>query len=171
MILIDSNIPMYLVGTPHRHKADAQILLETRIKERRRAGPKNDDGPRDLSRNLSLPHLAAGARLRPCDCDHLGPGAARGVARDLGLRAVPTPAGPRAHTRERAFVSLTRPATRMQPEPDQSSTTPSTAHSSRAVRRGLRFTSWSFPGVGPRMHPTFLPFGPVAGKREAAAVP
>ena len=36
MILIDSNIPMHLVGTPHRHKADAQILLETCIKERRR---------------------------------------------------------------------------------------------------------------------------------------
>jgi predicted nucleic acid-binding protein len=31
MILIDSNVPMYLVGTPHPHKADAQRLLESAI--------------------------------------------------------------------------------------------------------------------------------------------
>ena len=31
MILIDSNIPMYLVGAAHPHKADAQRLLETAI--------------------------------------------------------------------------------------------------------------------------------------------
>jgi hypothetical protein len=28
MILIDSNVPMYLVGAVHRHKIDAQRLLE-----------------------------------------------------------------------------------------------------------------------------------------------
>jgi predicted nucleic acid-binding protein len=28
VILVDSNIPMYLVGAPHPHKADAQRLLE-----------------------------------------------------------------------------------------------------------------------------------------------
>ena len=28
MILVDSNIPMYLVGEPHPHKTDAQRLLE-----------------------------------------------------------------------------------------------------------------------------------------------
>ena len=28
MIFVDSNIPMYLVGAPHAHKADAQRLLE-----------------------------------------------------------------------------------------------------------------------------------------------
>lgn len=28
MIFIDSNVPMYLVGEPHPHKADAQRLLE-----------------------------------------------------------------------------------------------------------------------------------------------
>lgn len=28
MILVDSNIPMYLVGEPHAHKMDAQRLLE-----------------------------------------------------------------------------------------------------------------------------------------------
>jgi predicted nucleic acid-binding protein len=36
MILIDSNIPMYLVGAPHPHKSDAQQLLERLISERRR---------------------------------------------------------------------------------------------------------------------------------------
>lgn len=28
MIFVDSNIPMYLVGAPHPHKTEAQILLE-----------------------------------------------------------------------------------------------------------------------------------------------
>ena len=28
MILLDSNVPMYLVGAPHPHKTEAQILLE-----------------------------------------------------------------------------------------------------------------------------------------------
>ena len=28
MIFIDSNVPMYLVGAPHPHKADAQRMLE-----------------------------------------------------------------------------------------------------------------------------------------------
>jgi predicted nucleic acid-binding protein len=28
LIFVDSNIPMYLVGSPHPHKADAQRLLE-----------------------------------------------------------------------------------------------------------------------------------------------
>ena len=36
MILIDSNIPMYLVGAAHPHKIDAQRLLERCIAERRR---------------------------------------------------------------------------------------------------------------------------------------
>jgi uncharacterized protein len=36
VILIDSNIPMYLVGAPHPHKADCQRLLEKLIGERRR---------------------------------------------------------------------------------------------------------------------------------------
>jgi hypothetical protein len=31
VILVDSNVPMYLVGAPHPHKADAQRLLETAI--------------------------------------------------------------------------------------------------------------------------------------------
>jgi len=36
VILVDSNIPMYLVGAPHRHKADAQRLLEKLITDRQR---------------------------------------------------------------------------------------------------------------------------------------
>lgn len=36
MILVDSNIPMYLVGAPHAHKADAQRLLESAIAARER---------------------------------------------------------------------------------------------------------------------------------------
>jgi len=36
MILIDSNVPMYLIGAPHPHKADAQRLLERLISDRER---------------------------------------------------------------------------------------------------------------------------------------
>jgi predicted nucleic acid-binding protein len=36
MIFIDSNIPMYLVGGPHAHKADAQRLLEQCIADQER---------------------------------------------------------------------------------------------------------------------------------------
>jgi predicted nucleic acid-binding protein len=36
MILVDSNVPMYLVGAPHAHKADAQRLLEKLVSERQR---------------------------------------------------------------------------------------------------------------------------------------
>jgi hypothetical protein len=31
MIFVDSNVPMYLVGTAHPHKADAQRLLEAAV--------------------------------------------------------------------------------------------------------------------------------------------
>jgi predicted nucleic acid-binding protein len=33
VILLDSNIPMYLVGSPHPHKADAQRMLEQVISQ------------------------------------------------------------------------------------------------------------------------------------------
>lgn len=36
MILVDSNIPMYLVGAPHPHKSDAQLLLEKLVNDRER---------------------------------------------------------------------------------------------------------------------------------------
>ena len=36
MIFIDSNVPIYLLGTPHPHKSDSQRLLEKLISERSR---------------------------------------------------------------------------------------------------------------------------------------
>ena len=36
MIFIDSNIPMYLIGAPHPHKSEAQVLLERLIAARQR---------------------------------------------------------------------------------------------------------------------------------------
>ena len=36
MILIDSNVPMYLIGAPHPHKSDAQRWLEKLVSERQR---------------------------------------------------------------------------------------------------------------------------------------
>jgi uncharacterized protein len=36
VILIDSNVPMYLVGASHPHKTDAQHLLERLLSERQR---------------------------------------------------------------------------------------------------------------------------------------
>jgi len=36
VILIDSNIPMYLVGASHPHKTDAQQLLEKLVSDRQR---------------------------------------------------------------------------------------------------------------------------------------
>lgn len=36
MIFVDSNIPMYLIGAPHPHKADARRLLEKFIGDRER---------------------------------------------------------------------------------------------------------------------------------------
>ena len=36
MILLDSNVPMYLVGAEHPHKVDARRLLERTVAEHRR---------------------------------------------------------------------------------------------------------------------------------------
>jgi len=36
VIFVDSNVPMYLVGSPHPHKADAQRLLERAAADRER---------------------------------------------------------------------------------------------------------------------------------------
>jgi len=36
VILVDSNIPMYLVGAPHPHKVDAQRVLEKLIRDGQR---------------------------------------------------------------------------------------------------------------------------------------
>jgi len=36
VIFVDSNVPMYLVGAPHPHKADSQRLLERCVAEQER---------------------------------------------------------------------------------------------------------------------------------------
>jgi len=36
VILVDSNIPMYLVGAPHPHKVDAQRWMERLLSDRQR---------------------------------------------------------------------------------------------------------------------------------------
>ena len=36
MILVDSNVPMYLIGAAHPHKTDSQRILERLISERER---------------------------------------------------------------------------------------------------------------------------------------
>ncbi|HEY3828753.1 MAG TPA: type II toxin-antitoxin system VapC family toxin [Solirubrobacteraceae bacterium] len=36
MIFVDANVPMYLVGAEHPHKADAQRLIEQLVREQRR---------------------------------------------------------------------------------------------------------------------------------------
>lgn len=36
MILVDANVPMYLVGSPHRHKDDVLAILDRLVPERRR---------------------------------------------------------------------------------------------------------------------------------------
>jgi predicted nucleic acid-binding protein len=36
VILVDSNVPMYLVGAPHPHKTDSQRALERLISDRQR---------------------------------------------------------------------------------------------------------------------------------------
>jgi len=36
VILVDSNIPMYLIGAPHPHKSDTQRLLEKLVSDRQR---------------------------------------------------------------------------------------------------------------------------------------
>jgi predicted nucleic acid-binding protein len=36
VIFVDSNIPMYLIAAAHRHKTDAQRLMERLISDRKR---------------------------------------------------------------------------------------------------------------------------------------
>jgi hypothetical protein len=38
MVFVDSNVPMYLVGAAHPHKADAQRLLEWLVRPRGHSG-------------------------------------------------------------------------------------------------------------------------------------
>ncbi len=54
MILVDSNIPMYLVGAPHPHKADAQRLLEKLITDRHRLVTDAEVLQEILHRNVAI---------------------------------------------------------------------------------------------------------------------
>jgi predicted nucleic acid-binding protein len=36
LIFIDSNVPMYLIGAPHPHKTDAQLIIERLISSKER---------------------------------------------------------------------------------------------------------------------------------------
>lgn len=57
MIFIDSNIPLYLIAAPHRHKSDAQRLLEKLLSERERLVTDTELGSPQLSARDAL-HLA-----------------------------------------------------------------------------------------------------------------
>jgi uncharacterized protein len=54
VILVDSNIPMYLVGSPHAHKSDAQRLLEQLVIERQRLVTDAEVLPEILHRYVAI---------------------------------------------------------------------------------------------------------------------
>jgi predicted nucleic acid-binding protein len=54
VILIDSNVPMYLVGAPHVHKTDAQRLLEKLVTERQRLTTDAEVLPEILHRYVAI---------------------------------------------------------------------------------------------------------------------
>jgi predicted nucleic acid-binding protein len=59
LILVDSNIPMYLVGAPHPHKADAQRLLENLISDRQRLVTDAEAPQEILHRYVAINHRDA----------------------------------------------------------------------------------------------------------------
>ena len=59
MILVDSNIPMYLVGAPHPLKSDAQRLLERCVSERERLVTDAEVLQEILHRYVALTRLDA----------------------------------------------------------------------------------------------------------------
>ena len=59
MILVDSNIPMYLVGAPHPHKANAQRLLEKLISDRQRLVTDAEVLQEILHRYVAIDHRGA----------------------------------------------------------------------------------------------------------------
>lgn len=54
MIFVDSNIPMYLVGSDHPHKVDAQRTLERLASERRRLVTSSEVFHEILHRYLAI---------------------------------------------------------------------------------------------------------------------
>jgi uncharacterized protein len=54
VIFIDANVPMYLIGRDHRHKVDAQSVLERLAGERRRLTTSSEVFQEVLHRYLSI---------------------------------------------------------------------------------------------------------------------
>jgi hypothetical protein len=71
--------PMYLVGAPHRHKADAQILLETCIKDRRRLVTEAEVLQKVLHRYSAIDRREAPTCVRRCIRRGLGNPAAESL--------------------------------------------------------------------------------------------
>ncbi len=59
MILVDSNIPMYLVGTPHPHKSDAQRRIERLLSDRNRLVTDSEVMQEILQRYTSINRVDA----------------------------------------------------------------------------------------------------------------
>ncbi len=54
MIFIDANVPMYIIGSEHRHKVDAQHILERLVGERRRLVSSSEVFQEILHRYISI---------------------------------------------------------------------------------------------------------------------
>ena len=54
MILVDSNIPIYRIGSPHPHKADAQRLPEKLTGDRERLVTDAEVLPEVLHRHVAI---------------------------------------------------------------------------------------------------------------------
>ena len=63
MILVDSNVPMYLVGAEHPHKVDARRLLERAIAENRRLVTDTEVLQEILHRYVAIDRRDA---IQPC---------------------------------------------------------------------------------------------------------
>jgi predicted nucleic acid-binding protein len=54
VIFVDANVPMYLVGAEHPHKADAQRLIERLVREQRRLVTSSEVFQEILHRFVSI---------------------------------------------------------------------------------------------------------------------
>lgn len=59
MIFVDSNVPVYLVGSDHPHKVDARRTLERLASERRRLVTSSEVFQEILRRYVAIDHRAA----------------------------------------------------------------------------------------------------------------
>ena len=63
MILVDSNVPMYLIGSDHPHKVDARRLLERAVADRRRLVSDAEVFQEILHRYVAIDRREA---IQPC---------------------------------------------------------------------------------------------------------